>query len=131
MKLRLGLALALLLMPAAAQAGEIPAASLFFTAPEIRKIETLNATGAQKETAPAALHLGAVLYYGPGDWVLWLDNQRWVPGTYRADLRIVDVKPGEVHFRWLASANAEPRTVTLRAYQTYNVATGRIVEGRQ
>jgi len=31
------------------------------------------------------IHLGAVLYYGPERWTLWLQGKRWTPATVNDD----------------------------------------------
>ena len=115
---------------APARAAEMPVASLFFTPAQIEQIEAPPPTTAPMPTPPPAdIHLGAVLYYGPGDWTLWIDGEKWTPDTRRADLQIVEVTPDEVHLDWLKAPNDPARAITLRPYQTYQVATGGVVEG--
>ncbi|HUY69192.1 MAG TPA: hypothetical protein VMV79_07815 [Alphaproteobacteria bacterium] len=105
-----------------------PAVSLFFTPAETAQIAALAASGGA-ETAAADLSLGAVIYYGPNDWSVWLQGACWTPVTAaRPDLRILGVAPDLVRLMWTPQSGP-PRTISLRAHQTYQIATGKIVEG--
>lgn len=112
-------------------ATDVPANSLFFTPDETKQIEALAAKQLQNRAgAPHPdIHLGAVMYYGPGNWTLWLQGERWTPATNRADLRVLDVEPGEVRLALTTVPDMPPREITLRPHQTYQIATGKIVEG--
>jgi hypothetical protein len=97
--------------------------SLFFTPQEIAKIETTSAS----PDAPTDIHLGAVLYYGPSLWSIWLDGTKWTPDTRRADVQIIEVKPELVRLQ-LQNDPAQP--IELKPYQTWQAASGMVVEGK-
>lgn len=113
----------------AAEPDGLPQQSLFFTEEESRAIRELTATAKTERRTTNGIHLGAVIYYGPEDWTLWLQNQRWTPETDRPDMHIVSVEPNRVHVSWARSANETPRDIVLRPYQTYQIGSGRITEG--
>lgn len=104
-----------------------PPASLFFTHDEMRKL----AEQASRRAAGNAndIRLGAVFYYGPDDWVLWLQGQRWTPETRRDDVRVLSVMPGEVHLDIGGASGLIAHDVVLKPYQSYRLASGSVVEG--
>ena len=110
-------------------ATELPKGSLFFTPVETQQIEALASKNAQNNSFYPDIHLGAVMYYGPGEWTLWLQGERWTPGTERADLHILDVTPDEVRLAVITAPETTSQEITLRPHQTYQIATGRIIEG--
>lgn len=123
-------ALCLLSLPA--QADTLPQASLFFTPEEVRAIEKPM----EKNTAAAAqpvpmrdVSLGAVLYYGPGDWVLWLQGERWTPATQHADIHVLEVDADEVRLKLTPSPDVAAREVVLKPYQIYQWSADKVVEG--
>jgi hypothetical protein len=122
------------LLSRAALAADAPQASFFFTPQETQAIEALFAPSPSHpppaDNGVGDLHLGAVLYYGPRDWVLWLQGARWTPDTRRDGLRVVDVTPaGHVRLSLAAAPDAPPREITLKPYQTYQSESGAVVEG--
>jgi len=125
----LGAFFALCLLCTPALADTTPAASLFFTPDEARQIEVLK----QKNPVPLGdtgdVHLGAVFYYGERNWVLWLQGQRWTPETDRADLHVLEVTADHVRLSLAAAAGLPLREITLKPYQTYQLSTGKVVEG--
>ncbi|MDX2028648.1 MAG: hypothetical protein SFW62_08435 [Alphaproteobacteria bacterium] len=102
--------------------------SLFFTPEEAKQIEVLAEQRAREDASGSDIHLGAVMYYGPQDWTLWLRGEAWTPATERADLRVLDVGPGEAKLAWTDTSNAEVQEITLRPHQTYQTLTGKIIE---
>ncbi len=113
----------------AAEPATVPSTSLFFTKDETKKIDILAEKIKPMHARGSGIHLGAVMYYGPGEWALWLDGQRWGPDSVRPDLRVIDVQPNEVRIGLANPVSAVPQEITLRPYQTYQTATGNIVEG--
>ena len=105
----------------------LPSSSLFFTVDETAAIDAL----ARKAGASSDIHLGAVLYYGPDDWTVWLQNERWTPATSHNDLRIVKVAPGAVDLIWTPATDPAPHAISLQPYQTFRTGTGIIVEGER
>jgi hypothetical protein len=102
--------------------------SLFFTADEAQKIETLAAQQSSSTAAAGDVQLGAVFYYGPDDWVLWLQGRKWTPESHSDDVRVLDVTPDAVRLS-INSASGAPQDVRLKPHQTYRLATGDVVEG--
>lgn len=118
---------ALLICFPASAAEEIapPQASLFFTPQEAHEAEML----AQKLT-PAGqgdIHLGAVMYYGPHDWTLWLQGEKWTPETTRNNLHVLNVTANDVRLSWQDESNSAVHEITLRPNQAYQIATGKVI----
>ena len=89
--------LMLLLFATSANAAP-PTISLFLTPQESREAATQAA-----KSAPAGqgdISLGAILFFAPNDWTLWLQGERWTPETSRQNLRIISVTADEVRLRW-------------------------------
>ena len=108
-----------------AVAAEIPGESLFLTPQEARTAEILA-----DKNAPAGqgdIRLGAVMYYGPGDWALWLQGERWTPETRRENLSVTQVTAGEVHMIWRGDEGGKEHEIVLRPNQTYQIATGKVM----
>ena len=112
----------------AAYADDTPSSSLFFSADESKQVESLVSKMSPTKSADD-VHLGAVLYYGPDKWVLWLQGKRWTPETDSADMHVLRVQPGEVRLALIEPSDINVRNITLKPHQTYQVATGKIVEG--
>jgi len=112
-----------------AQAAEAPNTSLFFTPDNVQKVEALLLQKPIEKNANADVHLGAVFYYGPAEWVVWLQGERWTPDTRHDDIRIIDVAPELVHVQITSASGGPLRDVSLKPHQTYQLSTGRIVEG--
>jgi hypothetical protein len=123
------LLLGLCLAAASARAAEPPDASLFFTPGEVQKIEAAAATIKRADADDGDVHLGAVFYYGAGDWVLWLQGRRWTPSTRQADLRVTGVRQDAVRLAVAAAPGMPFREVELKPHQTYRLSTGKVVEG--
>ena len=129
MKKFLLLFITLLLSPVSAHAENdtmLPQTSLFFTPDETRLAEAL----AEKNAPDVAdIRLGAVMYYGPHDWTLWLQGIKWTPSTSRDDLKILYVAPNEVRLSWRGDDGKAPRQIVLRPNEAYEIATGKIIVG--
>lgn len=112
-----------------ARANELPTHSLFFTPEESKTIDALANKDGKKTATQADIHLGAIMYYGPDDWTLWLQGERWTPATVHDGMRILTVEPNQVKLQLSNAANTSSQEVTLRPYQTFHMATGQIIEG--
>ncbi len=73
------------------------------------------------------IHLGAVIYYAPNDWTLWLQGEKWTPETSREDLRVLAVTVDEVRLSWQGEDDAPPREIILRPNQSYQIATESVI----
>jgi hypothetical protein len=123
------MAIFLALAPRAFAAASVPTDSLFFTPDETKQIEALANKNGPRNSSQSDIHLGAVMYYGPGNWTLWLQGERWTPETVKADLHVLDVQPDAVRLTLTATPDMTTREITLRPHQTYRIATGQVVEG--
>jgi hypothetical protein len=110
-------------VPASSAAAET--ISLFFNEKEIAAIEEELRKPPEPEDEDV-LTLGAVLYYGPHDWTVWIRDEKWTPETDRPNLRIVEVTPVNVSLSVVAAEGMPPRTIVLRPYQSYRLSTGQI-----
>jgi hypothetical protein len=112
--------------PAFAEDGNgAPQASLFFTPQEAHEAEVLA-----QRLAPAGvgdIRLGAVMYYGPDDWTLWLQGEKWTPETSRDDLRVLEVTEDAVRLWWRNEDDATEHEITLRPNESFQIATGKII----
>ncbi len=119
------------LMPARQTYAEEPFPSLFFTENEAKQIEDkLQKKDVQDvELEDKTVHLGAVLYYGPNHWTIWLQGERWTPKTSRPDLHIVEAAKDHIKVSVKSQNGEKPRLITLRPHQTYHLRTGQITEG--
>lgn len=103
--------------------------SLFFTAEEVQTIEALKAAQPISVDESGDVHLGAVFYYAPDDWVLWLQGKRWTPDTQDESLRVIDVQPDEVCLAVAFLPGASSQEIRLKPHQTYRLSSGEVVEG--
>ncbi len=113
----------------ATESEALPKTSLFFSEDETRQIEVLSAKIKPPKNDGSGIHLGAVIYYGPENWTLWLQGAKWTPATDRPDLHVVSVTPSNVQLSWQRNAKAPLQEITLHPYQTYHIMSGRVVEG--
>jgi hypothetical protein len=105
----------------------LPTASLFLTPQELYEAEMLA-----RKLPPAPegdIHLGAVLYYSPDDWTLWLQGEKWTPETVRGDLRVLEVTEDGVRLMWRDDKRQE-HEITLKPNQSYQIATGKVIAER-
>ena len=123
-------ALALLLFPPCAYATEAPPATSLFLSPQ----ETREAESQAEKSMPAGqgdIRLGAILYYAPHDWIIWLRGERWTPQTSRQDLSVRAVSADEVRLRWRGDGDKGAvieKEITLTPNQTYQISTGKIID---
>lgn len=105
--------------------------SLFFNEAERQQIdeEFQNNRAAYATPDEHNIHLGAVLYYGPQRWVVWLQGKSWMPETQDNDIRILEVTARQVKLQWKSSTQEAGDEITLRPHQTYNRMTEEVSEG--
>jgi len=136
---RLAIFLLLAGAPALAQA-PTPAPSLFFTPAEVaigerilagREPKPVSASGEYQGPPPVPpdIHLGALIFVAPGDWVLWVNGQRRTPSDRRGELEISAVSRERAEIVWRGDVKGGPLRVRLRPYQTFVGSTGEILEG--
>lgn len=113
----------------AAMAAGLSNQSLFFTANEIGKIETIANHATLSATDNGDLRLGAVFYYNPGDWTLWLQGQKITPATHRDDIQVLEVAPDYVRLRLAAASGLAAHEIILKPYQSYRLSTGDVLDG--
>jgi len=134
--LRLGFLVGIMLccLTPLARAGDddLRALSVFFTGKEAKKIERAVQRASLKPPALTfdTIELGAVLYYGPGQWTVWLQGERWTPKTSHPYVRILNVEADRVRLSVTPFAGEAPREITLRPHQNYQVLRDLIVEGK-
>ena len=124
----LGLIGAVLLTAPASAKDALPSASLFFTPQESREAAALAAKSSP--TGQGDITLSAIMYYAPNDWTVWIQGERWTPQTSREDLHILDVRSDQVRLLWRgdgAKGAASEKEITLRANQTYQISSGKII----
>ncbi|WP_372827697.1 hypothetical protein [Polaromonas sp.] len=77
----------------------------------------------------ADLHLSAIIYLGPDNWVIWINGRPLRSGEQHGSLRVLKVTPAQV----LLTADQGDRAgltpiIALRPQQSYLAATGQIVD---
>ena len=109
----------------AVESGGVPQTSLFLSPQEAYEASLL----AQKipPERHGDIHLGAVMYYGPDDWTLWLQDKKWTPDTVSDDLRVLEVTSDEVRLAWRGKDAASEIEFVLKPNQSFQTATGIII----
>lgn len=132
MKRFLFLFLFLLLTSQTGWASPPEAPSLFFTEEEIKAIEAEIAARPQDffQKNQKRIHLDSLLYYGPDQWTLWLESEKWTPQTQKDGIQILEVAPQTVRLRITMPLLKTPRDILLHPHQSFDLMTGEIVEGR-
>lgn len=112
----------------AANKARIPQSSLFFTSREAHDAEMMALR--LVPSGKGDIRLGAVLYYGADDWVLWLQGEKWTPKTAHEDIQVLAVTEDHVRLLWRKNKDRKPVEVTLRPHQSYRLATGEMTTER-
>lgn len=116
-----------------------PKPSLFFSPAEVEAINglltarqaSLSATGEVPVPPPVPpdIHMGALIYLHPNDWVIWLNGVRRTPQNRGGEFEIAVVTPERAELVWRGDSKAGPLRIRLRPYQTFVGTTGEILEG--
>jgi len=118
-----------------------PRASLLFHPQEVEAIDRLlagrAASLAAAETSgrtgpppvPPDIHMGALIYLRPNDWVIWINGVRRTPRDRLGELEIAAVTAERAEIVWRGDAAAGPLRIRLRPHQTFIGTTGEIFEG--
>ncbi len=126
---------------AAAAQQAAPRPSLFFNPAETAAIEGLlvaheaRVSAAQSDRGPVErpvppdVHMGALIYMGPNDWVVWLNGARRTAQNRGGELEIAAVTPERAEIVWRGDTRGGPLRIRLRPYQTFVGTTGEILEG--
>ncbi len=119
-----------LAFPSSLEAQDAPP-SLFYSPQEVWQIETAlrHEQPALLTQAKHVLHCGSLVYIDQDQWIVWLQGEKWTPQTARPNLHILSVTPESVHLSLLMGGEKEPREVTLRPNQSFNLLTGAVMEG--
>lgn len=90
--------------------------SLFLTPEEL--------AAAQPGAARNATRLDALVYYGPGNWKLWLNGQEVTPATVTPRYAVISVDATQVTLR--EQLGEQSRTYSLAPSQSYDWVSGTI-----
>lgn len=75
------------------------------------------------------LHLGSIIYFGPENWSIWVQGEKWTATTEQRDIKVLAVTQNEVHLSVkLRSGRLMPH-VLLHPHQSLNLLTGQVIEG--
>jgi hypothetical protein len=82
----------------------------------------------QADTAPAIpnVYLSAVAQFGPGQWTVWVNGYRIVPGRQAPGFQVLSVRDDQVE---IAVTGDPPARFVLRPNQTWLAQSDAIVEG--
>ena len=102
--------------------------SLFFNSDETKRVEFLAAQQ-PSQIVSSDIYLGAIMYYGPDTWRVWMLNRSWSPVTKDDKVQITSVQPNLVRIHLAERADFPARDITLKLHQTWRASTGQIAEG--
>jgi hypothetical protein len=113
-----------------------PFESIMFTVDEYTEIQSRIASGgvtAQNEgkqaIEDATLYLSTIVYYGPKDWMIWVNGVPIGPTQDFQAFQVTEIDPNSVELLVPLSAQGM-RPVRLSPNQTFITKTGTVVEGR-
>ncbi len=100
-------------------------------------IETVTGEGEEGEVKPyyppiptkRVISLSGVLYRKPGDWIVWLNGHKLVPGKKLPEIVDIKVERDRVHLKWFDIGMAKIIAITLRPHQTYDIVSGVMLSG--
>ncbi len=75
--------------------------------------------------------LSGVLLRKPGDWVVWLNGHKLVPGQLLPEIVGMSVERDRVHLKWFDIGLGKVISLTLRPNQTYDVTSGLLLSGER
>jgi len=67
------------------------------------------------------------MFYGPEDWAIWLQGEKWTPGKEHSDLRVVEVAADHVRLLWKGDKGAAEQEIELKPNQSFELSTGKII----
>lgn len=110
--------------------------TLMFTVDELTDIqnrlktteEEADSERSEEAIENAALYLSTIVYYGPQDWTIWVNNKPIGPTQDFSSFKITDIGPRYVELVVPLSANGM-RPVRLEPNQTFISKSGNVVEG--
>ncbi len=70
------------------------------------------------------ISVSGLLYRSPGDWIVWLNGHKLVPGARLPELVDIKVERDRVHLKWFDIGMAKILSITLRPRQTYDITSG-------
>ncbi len=113
-----------------------PFESLMFTTDEYNEIRGRIASGGETDTnagrqaiEDATLYLSTIVYYGPKNWIIWVNNVPVGPDQEFRSFQVTEINPNFVELLVPLSAQGM-RPVRLAPNQTLVTKTGAVVEGR-
>jgi len=117
--------------------------SLFFTQDELFSImranqgflaPKLDLTKPSADNKPVdrgrrVITLSGILYHGPNDWTIWLNDERVTPKNLPEHVKGLTVKREYIVLRWEDIATQKMINVTLYPHQNYNIDLDLISNG--
>ncbi len=103
--------------------------SLFFTPKEMAKIKYAVQRNRNAGHAKHLIHMGSLIYFGEDRWVIWLLGRKWTPETKSRSITIQYVTPDSAKLTIKHPVLPRPRTITLHPHQSFNLLTGKVIEG--
>ena len=90
---------------------------------------TQTSKAVSSNTAKREIRLAGLSYEGPNEWVLWLNNQRLVPGAVLPEIVELEVYPDFVHLKWFDHVSNEIIVIRLRPNQVYDIQSKILLPG--
>lgn len=138
------LLLILLLMPLSAFAAA-PKESIFFTQNQIiaimranqgfiapqAAIDDTNQGERPYDPGPRVIKLSGIVYNGPHDWTIWLNDQRVGPKNTPDHVMGLVVEKDRIHLKWMDIGQQRLVNIVLRPHQRYFLDTDTILSATE
>lgn len=125
------------------EAPDLKTHSLFFTPNQLAAImranrgfiapkeayDPNNQTNRPVDPGPRIIALSGIVYNGPNDWTIWLNNERVTPKQFPERVIGLTVEKDRIHVRWMDIANQRVVNITLHSNQQYLLDSDQIIPG--
>ncbi len=110
------------------QLAAIARANQGFIAPK-ESYDPNNQSNRPQDPGPRVVTLAGIVYQGPKDWTVWLNDERVTPKNIPDHIMGITVEKDKVHLRWMDIANQRVVNITLQSNQKYLLDSDQIVPG--
>ena len=73
--------------------------------------------------------LSGIVYRGPEDWIVWLNNEKLTPGNLLPEVVSMQVKQDRIDLEWYDIGLNDVIKINLRPHQIYDIVTGVLLPG--
>ena len=101
-----------------------------FIAPQAAIDET-NQGDRPMDSGPREITLSGIVYNGPHDWTIWLNDQRIGPKNMPDHIMGLVVEKDRIHLKWMDIAQQRVVNIVLRPHQRYFLDTDTILSASE